>query len=157
MTEAEVEQATAIGTERYRRAREAGQAPRYGYNEADPEGTDVLGAAAELVVANFLGVEWRAALTVERDVDVEGYHVRATRYATGRLRIHPDDSGIFILVTGTVPNLMIRGCHRAESCKRPEFWDEPQPGRPAWFVPQSELHSIRHLLVAERRRRARGE
>lgn len=123
---------------------------------AEPNGTppgdllavDADGCAAEYVVARSLGLFWNALpVNVQGSADIIGdprgigWHVRSTPRPNGRLIIHPSDpdAGMFVLVTGRMPNLTIVGSIQCRDAKQSEWWGDPKTGRPAYWVPQAAL------------------
>lgn len=68
--------------------------------------------------------------------------VRTTKYDNGRLLIQEDDDDekIYWLLTGYNGQYTIRGWMFGKDCKRDEWLDEPQKGRPCYCVPQNVLN-----------------
>jgi hypothetical protein len=124
----------------------------WGCDPADGWTVHIEGACGEFVVARELGKFWAGALGNLRADDVGRLQVRTSESHTDRLMLHdedPDDRA-FVLVTGIAPRFRIHGWILAREGKRPEWWDDPYgekygKERPAYFVPQSELHSIHDL------------
>lgn len=110
---------------------------------------DVEAAGAELAVAKALGVHWTGLDGPDKDVgDVAGAQVRHSRRQDASLILHERDADDdrFVLVTGALPDMTVRGWCWGREGKRPHHWRTSVP-RPAYFVPQSAL----------RRMEARGE
>lgn len=108
---------------------------------------DIEGALAESALAKALGQYWRGAgpLDERHHPDVADFDVRATKYENGHLIIHPDDANKrrFYLVTGSDGEYRIAGWCYGEEGKRERWWRDPTgKGRPAFFVPQSELREF---------------
>jgi hypothetical protein len=116
--------------------------------DGEPWNIDIEGAAGEIAAAKALGVYWGASVnTFKVGGDVGGLEIRTRSKSEYELLIRdndPDDS-IFVLVTGRSPNFEVVGWMKGKDAKREE-WKQTHGGRPpAYFVPQSELHSIESL------------
>jgi hypothetical protein len=123
---------------------------RYGADKHDDGWThDIEAALGELALAKAMGVFWNGAIGNLKADDVGVLQVRTTRYDNGRLTIHPPDADdrAFVLITGRAPHFTLRGWMRACDAKQDKWWTDPTGGkRPAFFVPQSELHPIEDIL-----------
>lgn len=111
----------------------------------DRFGQDVLGAMGEIAAAKFGKAYWSASFNTFRSApDIEDargpVEVRTTRRHTNKLRLHHNDAPqlIVVSVTGSPPDMWIRGWIRAGDWMRPEYRD-PNRGR-GWFVPQALLN-----------------
>jgi hypothetical protein len=108
----------------------------------------IEGCCGELAVAKYLDRYWSGNFEQLKADDVGNYQVRTRSSHGWDLILHdrdPDDR-VFILVTGTAPEYVIRGWMRAKDGKKPEFWSDPsKQNRPAYFVPQDCLHPISDL------------
>lgn len=105
---------------------------------------DVEAAGAELALAKALGVHWTGLDGPDKDVgDVAGAQVRHSRRPDASLILHERDADgdRFVLVTGALPEMTVRGWLHGRDGKRPEFWRTNVP-RPAYFVPASELRPM---------------
>ena len=95
LTEAEARWAESIADERSRLASEAGRARRNGLPSREEDGSvcDRMGAMAELAFAIHRGVEWKPEYRKpDTEVgDVGRTQIRATKYRSGRLPLHPAD------------------------------------------------------------------
>jgi len=132
--------AAQVGTLRRVRALARNRGEPYGTPRC-PWDADIEGAAAELLVARELGRYWHPALDPDRKVgDVAGVDVRHTRLDGGALILHDEDidDRPYVLVTGSLPLLTIRGHLHAETGKDRRWW-RTDTGRPAYFVPQAAL------------------
>lgn len=144
LTAEQVAWAEDVGNERERRALARGYKPRHGTGLSiadDPWETHREGAAGELAFALATGREWRPSLDPDRDIgDVEGTHVRATKYHSGHLILHPEDrEGVpFVLCTGIRPRLTLRGWCWIDEGREDRYWRTDIPW-PAFLVPQREL------------------
>lgn len=112
----------------------------------------IEGAAAECAVAKYLEVYWSGSVdTFVRDGDVMGMEVRASIREDRRLKVaenDPDDR-IVIGVHGRMPVFEITGWILARNAKAlRQYRDDPgYVGRPAFFIPVSELNSPESLRV----------
>lgn len=141
----ELWQAVQVGGMRNIEARRRGRPDTYGKNVSEMEGgwgVHIEGAAAEMAVAkslnNYYEGVWRE---IDRSRgDVGRVQVRSTMRANGCLILHPEDNDehVFYLVTGIAPTFRIVGSILAARGKVDRFW-RTDTGRPAFFVPQSEL------------------
>jgi YD repeat-containing protein len=120
-----------------------GQTPdRYGaINGPHSWGNDIESTGGECAFATAYGYPWPKPFEQRKDGDVDGKEVRWTWRKNGRLLVHDDDDGsrVFVLVTGLMPNYVLRGWCFGWEAKQPKFWDEPQPGRPCYCAPQRIL------------------
>lgn len=104
------------------------------------------GALGEAALAKAMDKFW-LGLGIFGGADVGNLHVRLTAYDNGHLPLHEEDAGHYVmwLVTTTDWKLYkIRGWILAREGKIDSLW-KPNGmgpnGRPAWFVPQSNLRS----------------
>ena len=104
---------------------------------------EIVGAAGELAVARFLGIDQELGINTFHTVpDVGGnIEVRTTTREDGRLVVRNNDSPsrLYVLVTGTPPEMVIRGAIMGADARRPEWLWNPHNNVPSWFVPQSAL------------------
>lgn len=155
----DVRWATEIGELRHDNARAAGRRDRYGPVD-DAKAKDVNAAGAELGTARWLGVPWEPAIdgadTGRAIGDVGGYQVRSTEVATYSLILHEEDppdgrrgddpDDVAILVTGRMPDYVLRGWLRIGDGQRPQYWRDGATYKwPAFFVPQKWLHNMTSL------------
>jgi hypothetical protein len=107
---------------------------------------EIRGAASELAVARWLGIEWsRSVNTFHCEADVgEDVDVRCTERSAGQLILRGTDHPYrqFVLVTGTAPNLLLRGHIRGEEAMLPRYAANPHDWGQAWFIPQWALEPI---------------
>lgn len=116
------------------------------YGTWDP---DVVGATGEAVFAKYANIWWSCGKM--RAADVGKFQVRASENDSMFLRLHPSDNDdeSFVLVTGKGPVFNIRGWIRAKDGKVDKYWgDKYKTGRPAFFVPHSDLRHVDELLGA---------
>lgn len=123
-----------------------GRNDAYGYTGIGYD-IHILGCLGEYVVAKYLNTFWNgiSALGV-KDVG-KNIQVRTTAKKDNRLIVHPDDADndCFILVSSDGLRFGIHGYIYGVDAKRKEWWQSPQKGRPAYFVPQSALMDIHTL------------
>lgn len=107
---------------------------------------ETVGAVGELAFAKYREIPWDGSVDTFHNVpDVAGVEVRATAYEDGHLVIRDNDADdrIFVLVTGSAPEVEIRGWIRGIDAKRDEFLRDPHGYRQAWFVPQGALGRLK--------------
>lgn len=144
-----VRYACMIGTER----RLVGmQKPgRYGAIQDDGWRLDIIGACGEAAVAKHFNYFWDGNMGDFKAKDVGKLQVRANGRENGDLILHDYDSDqdIFILVIAThLPLVILAGWLPGIDGKVQDYWREAGKftlGRPAFFVPQTALHSMRDL------------
>ena len=103
-------------------------------------GMDIEGAAAELVVAKWLGKYWNSVADdpAQLDGDVGCYQVRHTKHTNGCLILREGDKqGVYVLVVGQYPNYQIVGWLEAKTGMQQHYLRSGE--RPAYFVPQEDL------------------
>lgn len=120
----------------------------------DMWGMDIEGAAAELVVAKWLGKYWNSVADdpTQLEGDVGRYQVRHTRRIDGRLILHDKDKNdaVFVLVVGQYPNYYICGWTDGATGKQQQYWRNGE--RPAFFVPQYALLDPTELEITVKMR-----
>ncbi len=105
-------------------------------------GLDIEAAAAELVVAKWLGRYWHSIVdepgTLEGDVGK--YQVRHTKHTNGCLIVYSKDSSdaVFVLVAGAYPDNKVAGWIMGRDAKNKKYWQDNR-STPAYFVPQDAL------------------
>lgn len=109
---------------------------------------DMEGAGAELAVAKVTGWYWDGAVGTFHDrADVRAVHVRHTIHPAGHLLIRPglDVAGIYVLVTGMMPDYAVQGWARWPGCEVIEA--RPDPARaPALMVQPGTLREVAELV-----------
>ena len=107
----------------------------------DMWGMDIEGAAAEFVVAKWLGKFWNSVADdpTQLEGDAGCYQVRHTRRLDGSLILHDTDKSdaVFVLVVGQYPNYQICGWLEGRAGKQQQYWRNCE--RSAYFVPQDAL------------------
>lgn len=116
--------------------------------KTDLWGIDIESCGAEAAVAKSLGKYWVAVVdnTEALDGDVSGVEVRSTVLKNGRLIVHnrDRDDAPFVLVRGSFPNYEIAGWMFGRDAKQDQYIFSGD-GRPAFFVPASDLRPIDEL------------
>lgn len=114
----------------------------------DPYEVHQRAAGAEMAVAKYLDLYWAPSVNVFKVPDVGNLHVRSTPYANGGLIIRPKDKhGNYVLVTGDFPVFTVVGwIHSMVVVERRDLYRwNPRRQRPAYRVPQGDLHDIASL------------
>lgn len=124
--------------------------PRFGRKALD---VHLLGAAGEMAVASFLGLKHELYKETEAkrgSYDLPGIDVK-TRSKHGYdliVQSKEDPSKIYVLVTIEKGTTLIHGWCRGEEAMKPEHWADYAGGRPAYFVPQSQLRPMEEIANA---------
>ena len=107
---------------------------------------DISGALCEAAAAKWLGVFWPNRWEGKQSCDVgENVEIRSTRLQNGCLILtdRDHDDRPYILAIPVEPDVTLAGWMFGYEAKVPEFWTQKDNGRPpAYFVPQSRLHSM---------------
>lgn len=146
LTPAEMVIATTVAAMRHAEALHSHRADRHGLR-ADDDGLakHMLGAAGEIAVARLLGRYWGGDVCTFKRADIgTSVQVRTRSRDDYDLIVRHDDADgdVFILVTGSLSRLTVRGWVYGHEAKRPEYL-APHGGRPeAYFVPQSALRPV---------------
>jgi hypothetical protein len=137
--------AATAGVMRRLNAIKHGRQDAYGQSPLDRWGMDIESSAAELLVAKKLGLYWNyfSEDPSSLEGDVGKVQVRHTARADGCLLLHDRDKSDvpFVLVVGHYPALRIVGWCLGSYGKDKRYWRE-DTGRPAYFVPQSDLRPM---------------
>jgi hypothetical protein len=117
-----------------------GVQPAYGAGSERDWQYGIEGAMGEFALAKHLGIFWHGKGKMRGD-DVGTFQVRTSSRGDGDLILHPrdDDDKVFWLLTGLNGTYDVRGFIKAGDGKKEKWWRDPAKGRPAFFVPQSEL------------------
>jgi len=103
---------------------------------------ELEGVAAEIAVAASRNVYFDASYNTfkQADVGVDG-QVRYSFKDHGRLIVRKKDNPdhCYVLVTGQMPHMIIRGWMYGHEAMKDGYLDTPQRRPPAWFVPQEDL------------------
>ncbi len=110
-----------------------------------PEAQQIIdgeSAAAEFLVAQYYSLAWLSSEdTGPTKCDLEGgVDVHWTDRENGSLIVHAQDADdvVAVLVTGNMPEGIIRGWLPIAEAKQPRWW-RAQVRYPAYFVPQDAL------------------
>lgn len=107
-----------------------------------------LGALGEVAVASHLGLEdhlFTQTDATRHSCDLPGsIEVKTRSKHNYDLIVQRDERVDKKLVLVTIQNSVIRlhGWTYAGEVMKPEFWSDPAGGRPAYFVPKSQLRSM---------------
>ena len=147
LTWAEVMIGGTVGIMRQVKNLKDGREDRYGAPKDKGWTLHIDGACGEQALAKHLKMYWSGNLGNFRAADVGSLQVRTTQYHNGHLLLHDDDKDddIFVLMTGLVPALRIRGWCFAKEGKMDDFKKDPLGGREAYFVPQEILRPMATL------------
>jgi len=106
---------------------------------------ETVGILGELAVFNFLGQGKLMINTFHKIADAgKDVECRATHHQNGSLivRDNDDDNRRYILVTVNRNEATLHGWMFGHEAKQKQFERNPNNYRPAWFVPQDNLHSM---------------
>lgn len=148
LTESEVMQGALIGMQRHHyNLFHGGARQTHGADPALMWQRQIEGALAEKAAAKVLDRYWSGDVTDYEADDVGVYQVRYTRHPAGRLLVHEKDHDDrpYILITGDERTFTLHGWLWGSEAKQQQWWDSPQPNRPAFCVPRSALHAIEQL------------
>lgn len=105
----------------------------------------VMGAAGEIAVAKAMGLFWGGDVCTFKAPDIGNHiQVRTRSRHDWDLIVRPedDDDAVFVLVTGSIADLHVRGWISGREAKK-DRWLQQYGGRPcAYFVPQSALRGM---------------
>lgn len=159
LTWAELTMAAHVGVLRRIKALQKGRKEPYGA-VVDTWGSDIEGAAGELVVARVLDRHWTGALDMGAGGDVGPVQVRTRAakagagdawHAAQHLPVHPEDSddAPFVMVLGRDREYEVVGWIYGRDAKQEQWWRAVAPGRtPSYWVPRSALHPVESLITA---------
>ena len=151
LTPAEVLQGAQAGIMRQTKNIRRKLKHRYGASAENDWQMHVEGCLGEMAVAKYLDRFWHGAVGIPHHGDIGSIEVRTSNHETARLIVHDRDlsDSVFILVTGLNGLYNIRGWIKGKEAKQRRFWSDPAGGRPAYFVPKSELIEIEKLYQLE--------
>lgn len=141
LTSWEMMQAAIAGVMRQVESHKLGRTPAHGIPGNQHWQRHIEGALGEAAVAKCLNVYWTGKGSL-RDLDVGDFDVRTADAHNKRLILHEDDPDdrVFWFVTGVNDEFKVHGWIRGCDGKKPEYWQDPNTGRPAYFVPKEALH-----------------
>jgi hypothetical protein len=136
----EILQGAIVGTLRQLENLRDNRKSAHGCGTANDWQLHIEGALGELALAKHLGWYWSKGIF--RGDDVHNFQVRTRSKHYYDLILHPDDPDDknFYLVTGVNGEYRIRGWIKGIDGKQDKHWKDPAGGRPAFFVPVSELN-----------------
>ncbi len=111
----------------------------------------LLGAAGEVAVASYLGLQHglfqekeakRGSADLPGNIDVK---TRSRSSYDLIVQRQSDPNKKFVLVTIENQKTLLHGWCYGEEAMQDRFWADPARGRPAYFVPKSELRSMESL------------
>ena len=139
---AEMQIAAQVGIQRQIQNLKNGAVPAYGAGNKNDWQLHIEGALGEMALAKHLGIYWDGKGKM-RAPDVGDVDVRTRSKHTYDLIVHDrDDDGRFIyLLTGGNGTYRFHGGICARDAKHERYWKDPAGGRPAYFVPQSDLQN----------------
>lgn len=141
LTPAEIQMAAFVGIQRTVQCIQGtGVNHRYGAKDTEAWQRSIEGALGECALAKHLDHFWSKG--TPGATDVGPHDVRATHHVNGKLIVHPtdDDNRRYYLLTGILGKYTIHGYMYGKDAKQNKYWADPQgTGRPAYFVPQSDL------------------
>ena len=116
--------------------------PMYGAGHENDWQLHVEGCLGECALAKHMGVYWSGKGIIGAP-EVGVMDVRTAARDSHRLILHEsdDDDRVFWLLCGLNGRYRIKGWILGRDGKKPEYWEDPGTGRPAYFVPQSALNS----------------
>lgn len=138
----EIMTGATIGIMRQMQNMRSGRKNCYGAGNDKAWQMHIEGALGELAFAKHLGAYY-AGVGVFRGADVGDHEVRTRSSHSYDLILHPDDrdDACFWLLTGSLGNYRLHGWIKGIDGKADRFWSDPAGGRPAYFVPKTELNS----------------
>ena len=111
----------------------------------------LLGAAGEMAVASYLGLKHglfqekeakRGSADLPGNIDVK---TRSKHLYDLIVQRSESQEKRFVLVTIENQKTLLHGWCYGEEAMQDRFWADPARGRPAFFMPQSELRSMESL------------
>jgi hypothetical protein len=103
---------------------------------------DIEGCCAEVAVCKALGIYWTGAERIRAN-DAGSFDVRYTPHPNGCLILHDEDPDRrFVLVIGKYGVYRLAGWIDAVEGKVERFWGDKGHNRPAYWIPQDELHPM---------------
>lgn len=142
-------QAVAVGKQRFARFDHA-----HGSEIANAEdlqfNVEVVAPVAEKAVALKFGLDWLA--TRSGPSKVGGAVISGTKYKTGKLILHKESDprliNVQVVVDEANKTATMTGWVVAGEAMKPEYWGDPfNTGRPAFWIPQSDLNPMGTLTV----------
>jgi hypothetical protein len=146
----EVDLGTFVGKRRYEESLRMGKKDAYGFNKSADVSRmiDVEGACGEVAFAKAMNFYYSGSVnTFKKGGDVGRIQVRTrSRHDYDLLiRNNDNDSSVFVLVTGKIPEYIVHGWIYAKECKKKEYLKDYGNRPAAYFVPKSILKPLNTL------------
>lgn len=119
-----------------------------GIRDEERYGTDIIGAFGEIAFCKALNIYWAATVKNFHGSDVgANIQIRTSYFKSNRLIVRDKDKNtdVFVLVIGQENKFNIIGWMMGSEAKNKKWLSDPTVAAnriPAYFVPQSELHSM---------------
>ena len=112
----------------------------------------LLGAAGEMAVASHLGMKsflYQATEAERGSCDLPGIDVKTRSKHQYDLIVQKNEPAEkkYVLVTIQDKTTLVHGWIYGGEAMQEKFWADPARGRPAFFVPKENLHSMDTLTV----------
>ena len=112
----------------------------------------LLGAAGEMAVASHLGMKsflYQATEAERGSCDLPGIDIKTRSKHQYDLIVQKNEppEKKYVLVTIENKTTLIHGWIYGGEAMQEKFWADPARGRPAFFVPKENLHSMETLTV----------
>ena len=144
----EIFSAAEIGISRHIESEKKGLKNKHGLNSYDGWRVNIEGAIGELAYAKAMNKFWPMSVNTFKsipDVDQEEIRTRSEDYYDLLVRDDDPDDRIYVLVTGKIPNFIVRGWMLGRDAKQTK-WKKNYANRPpAYFVPQAFLHDLNDI------------
>lgn len=143
LTSAELMQGALVGVMRHVESLKSRRTPGYGASK-DLWSLHLEGALGEMAFAKAMSIYWGGTVCSFSGADLgDNLQVRTRSKHDWDLLVRPQDADdhIYILVTGTAPNYVVRGWIVGSEAKRPHYLQSYGNRPDAYFVPQEDLRS----------------
>jgi len=142
LTTTEIMQGALVGVMRQVQNIRDRRQDKYGASNSKGWQLHIEGALGEMALAKFLDLYWGGVGTFRGSDVGKSQQVRTRSRHNYELMLHPDDDDeqTYWLLTGTNGTYRVHGWLRGADGKKDHYWKDPAGGRPAFFVPQSDLN-----------------
>ena len=123
---------------------EEGRVEAWNVGESDGWQRAIEGSLAEMAFCKFTKNYWSGLIERGAD-DVNGMEIRVSRYPNAKLLLHESDHDKrhYFLMIGINGTYDIKGWMLGKDGKNSKYWgDYGNTGRPAFWIPQSDLIKI---------------